>query len=119
MGRNDQYEGLNSSPAADAQSIEKQLGEPSNDTHAPADVLHLAELVPIVRERLRVGPDFPDDAILASLKAIAQRTAPRDRWSTAFQSNLGLWLSASCREHEHNLAEDLTTLLNLMPKPRL
>jgi len=80
-----------------------------------ADILHLAELVPVVRRRLTIGPDFSDDAILASLKRVVAKTTDRDRWGAAFDSNLALWLSAQGRE----LGSALTTLVALMPPPRL
>jgi len=85
-------------------------------TSAPlpaADVLHLAELVGVVRERLNVDSAFPDAAILASLQAIASRSDPRGRWRAAFDSNLGHWLALKGSD----LNTALNTLVALMPRP--
>ncbi len=78
------------------------------------DILHLAELVPVVRQRLGVADSFEDSLILASLRAIAAETGDRARWRVAFQSRLGLWLSQQGRE----LGQALTTLVALVPPPR-
>jgi hypothetical protein len=80
---------------------------------AAADVLHLAELVGVVRERLDVDSAFPDAAILASLQAIARRSDPRGRWRAAFDSNLGHWLALKGSD----LNTALNTLVALMPRP--
>lgn len=78
------------------------------------DILHLAELVPVVRQRLDVDGSFPDDAVLASLKAIAAQTSQRERWRAAFNSNLGYWLALKgC-----DLNTALNTLVFLLPPPR-
>ncbi|MEO1280274.1 MAG: hypothetical protein AAFV69_00920 [Pseudomonadota bacterium] len=77
-------------------------------------ILHLAELVPIVRQRLGVAVEFPDELILSSLKSIADETTDRDRWRVAFESRLGLWLSTQGRE----LGRALMTLVSLLPPPR-
>lgn len=79
-----------------------------------AGVLHLAELVPVVRQRLKIEGDFPDDMILASLRAIAAKTSDRDRWRAAFNSRLALWLSTKGRE----LGGALQLLIALLPPPR-
>lgn len=80
-----------------------------------ADVLHLAELVPIVRERLDVPADFTDDSILSSLKSIATRTSDRERWRAAFDSNLARYLSIRGRD----LGGALQELVALIPPPRM
>lgn len=87
------------------------------DAHdSPAgDVLHLNELVGIVRRRLDIDDAFPDDAMLASLQAISARSAPRDRWRAAFDSNLGHWIALKGAD----LNSALNTLIALLPKPRL
>ncbi len=85
------------------------------DVYAPADVLHLAELVPILRERLDIPTDFMDDAILASLKRIAQRSDERQRRQVAFGSNLVRYLAARGRDIDFVLRE----LIALMPPPRM
>ncbi len=89
------------------------LEEPDHDGVGP-DVLHLAELVPVLRSKLAIGLDFPDDAILASLKIIAARSTHRERWHAAFLSNLALWFSSQGRELSHAL----TTVLEALPPPR-
>ena len=77
------------------------------------DILHLAELVPIVRERFALPDGFADDAILASLRMIAGHSQPRDRWRAAFASNLGAVLAhAGC-----DLNTALNTLIALLPRP--
>lgn len=77
-------------------------------------ILHLAELVPVVRQRLGISDAFGDDLILASLRAISAHTTDRDRWRAAFESRLGLWLSTQGRE----LGRALSTLVSLLPPPR-
>ncbi|MEO1206614.1 MAG: hypothetical protein AAFV45_09800 [Pseudomonadota bacterium] len=77
-------------------------------------LLHLAEVVPVVRQRLGIANDFPDELILASLKVIAEETTDRDRWRVAFSCKLALWLSSQGRE----LGRALTTVLSLLPPPR-
>src|SRR4051812_45390147 len=91
-------------------------GEPagSGGEGGLVDILRLADLVPVVRQRLDIDEIFADDAILASLKAIASRTSPRERWSAAFNSNLVLVLAL--RGGDLDLA--LNTLLGLLPRPR-
>ncbi|MBU2582547.1 MAG: hypothetical protein KJ622_12590 [Alphaproteobacteria bacterium] len=81
----------------------------------PADVLHLAELVPLVRQRLEVPADFSDDAILSSLKRVASRTSDRERWSAAFDCNLARCLSS----HGRDLGQALQDLITLIPPPRM
>ncbi|MEQ8825977.1 MAG: hypothetical protein RIC14_16545 [Filomicrobium sp.] len=82
--------------------------------HAFPDVMHLAELVPVVRERLEVPADFSDDAILGSLKMIAARTSDRDRWRAAFDSNLARYLSVTGQD----MGEALQILIAVLPSPR-
>lgn len=79
------------------------------------DILHLAELVPILRQRLEIDAALSDDAILASLKVIAACSLPRDRWRAAFGSNLGHWLALQGRD----LNTALNTVVALLPRPRL
>lgn len=81
----------------------------------PADVLHLAELVPLVRQRLNVPAEFSDDSILSSLKRIASRTSDRERWSAAFDCNLTRFLSSLGRD----LGQALQDLITLIPPPRM
>ena len=79
------------------------------------DVLHLAELVPILRRRLGLDTTFSDDAVLASLRTIASRSSSRDRWRAAFDSNLGHWLAGQGRD----VNTALNTLIALLPDPRM
>lgn len=80
---------------------------------ATPNILHLAELVPVVRDRFDLDPAFADDAILASLRSIAAHGQPRERWRAAFDSNLGQVLSREGRD----LNSALNTLLALLPRP--
>ena len=66
---------------------------PATEARPLADVLHLAEAVPIVRQQLDVPIEFTDDAIFSSLKMIAARSSDRERWRAAFDSNLARYLS--------------------------
>jgi hypothetical protein len=79
---------------------------------AAPDILHLAELVPVVRQRFELAETFPDDAILASLRMITAASHTRDRWRAAFTSNLGLALAREGRD----LATAFDTLLALLPR---
>ncbi len=88
---------------------------PSGAAFEPADVLHLAEVVPIVRQQLDVPTEFTDDAILSSLKMIAMRSSERERWRVAFDSNLARYLSIRGRD----LGQALQRLLALLPPPRM
>lgn len=93
----------------------KLVDESANQPIAPvADILHLAEAVPLIRERLDVPVEFTDDAILASLKTIATKSTDRDRWRAAFESNLARYLSIRGRD----LSTALQELVALMPPPR-
>ncbi|MGI9423743.1 MAG: hypothetical protein ACR2PA_11155 [Hyphomicrobiaceae bacterium] len=104
----------------EGQVTDRVLPDPSRDTgqaritsDAVSEVLHLAELVPIVRQRLAIEPEFPDDAILASLKTIALRSNDRERMTIAFACNLGHYLG---RSDDPVMA--LRTLVALLPPPR-
>lgn len=92
--------------------------EPEATAGNGVDILHLAELVAVVRQRLALDNSFPDDAILASLKLIAGKSSARGRYEAAFGSNLGQHL---CR-HPGNGGSDpgqaLTALVGLLPAPR-
>ena len=78
-------------------------------------MLHLAELVPVVRQRLELDDSLTPDTVLASLAAIAARSSPRERWRAAFDSALGHSLSMTGRD----LNTTLNTLIALLPKPRM
>lgn len=82
---------------------------------APAlvlDILHLAELVPVVRQRFALADTFADDPFLASLRGISSQTLSRERWRAAFGFNLGIALIAKGRD----LNTALNTLIALLPR---
>ncbi|MEM7750326.1 MAG: hypothetical protein AAF346_18905 [Pseudomonadota bacterium] len=89
------------------------VGRPDSDEQA-YDILHLAELVPIVRKRFYIEQKFSDDAILASLKTIAAASTDRERSSVAFTSNLGRYLDSSSQRKEAGLA----ALIAMLPRAR-
>ena len=101
-------------PQRDEPEAEAPTDAKPSEQHSEMDILHLAELVPIVRERLSIDENFPDDSILASLKSITAKSAARDRWQTAFSSNLGSWLTLKGEDAENAL----NTLVTLLPPPR-
>lgn len=78
----------------------------------PVDVAELAELVPLLRKRLALGA-LSDDAILASLVAIARRPTDETRWHAAEASTLGQQLAVESGD----LHSDLVTLISLLPQP--
>ncbi len=84
------------------------LGDPSN-------VMHLAELVPFLRQRLGLDHSLSDYELLESLKAIAMPSARQDRWRVAFGSVIGRALS----ERGTDLNTALNIILTALPSPRL
>ena len=78
------------------------------------DILHLAELVPLVRAKFAVERNFSDDAILASLQSITAVTSDRERSEAAFQSNLGRYLDCSDQHRDAGLP----ALIAMLPRPR-
>lgn len=78
------------------------------------DILHLAELVPMVRTRFGIEQSFPDDAILASLKSIAAASSDRERSTAAFASNLGRYLDCGSQSQ----TASLSTLIAMLPPAR-
>ena len=88
-----------------------QYVESRGEVATASDTLHLAELVPVVRERLGLG-GVSDDVIMTCLKAIAAQSEPRERWRAAFSSRLGEMLSRQGRD----LNTALNTLLALLPR---
>lgn len=97
---------------ADGGNVEASKGRDGADRDiAIPDILHLAELVPVVRERLGLG-GVSDDVIMTCLKAIAAQSEPRERWRAAFSSRLGEMLSRQGRD----LNTALNTLLALLPR---
>lgn len=79
------------------------------------NIEYLAGLVPTIRRRLAIAPTFSDEAIFASLAAIAAASSYETRWRAAEASTLGLFL----RSHGNDLKASLITLLALLPKPYL
>jgi hypothetical protein len=67
--------------------------------------------VPQVRRRLEVGASFSDQALLASLVAIARHPSHEGRWRTAETSTLGQYLASSGKD----VRRALVTLLTLLP----
>ncbi len=83
------------------------------DPTTAVDILYLAELVPVVRARFGLDADFPDDAVLASLRSIAVHSDSRERWQAAFRSTLGRWMAQNGRD----LNTSLNITLGLLPRP--
>ena len=77
------------------------------------DILHLAELVPVVRARFGLDEAFADDAILGSLRVIAGRSPQHERRQAAFGSNLGQTLALGGRD----LDTVLDALVATVPGP--
>ena len=101
--------------ATTSDMLSKKLGPLSSnlDLVSHSDILHLAELVPVVRARFGLGDDFADDAILNSLRVIAATSDQRQRWLAAFNSNLGRSLASDGRD----LNTALSALVALVPRP--
>jgi|GEM_PF-4980769 len=82
--------------------------------HSPVlEPSSLAQLVPLVRDRLKLDSTFPDEAVLASLQAIAAAASPHERWGAAFHTSLGHWLGLKAAD----LNAALTLLLGLLAEP--
>jgi hypothetical protein len=77
------------------------------------NVERLARLVPQIRHRLSIGHALTDEALLASLVAIARHPSHEARWHAAEASTLGHHLAISGRD----MRRTLVTLLSLLPKP--
>lgn len=80
---------------------------------SPVNVERLARLVPQIRHRLSVGHALTDEALLASLIAIARHSSHEARWQAAQASTLGHHLAVGGRD----MRRTLVTLLSLLPKP--
>ena len=102
-------QGGRASPGAPAHSPQAR----SRDSQG-LDILHLAELVPVVRATFGIEQKFSDDAILASLQTIAAATTDRERSEAAFSSNLGRYLDCSGQQRDGGL----TSLIAMLPRPR-
>lgn len=84
-----------------------------NPRDSSVDVERLARLLPQIRERLALGDQFSDDALLASLLAIARQPSHETRWRAAETSTLGQYLASS----SDDLHGALVSLLSLLPGP--
>ena len=73
----------------------------------------LTRLSPRIRQRLAIKRQFSDDALLASLLAIARHSSHEARWHAAETSTLGQYLASS----EPDMHRTLVSLLSLLPKP--
>lgn len=89
-------------------------GAVSGHADAPVDLQELAELVPLLRRRIALG-SMSDDAILASLVAIARHPTDEGRWYAAETSTLGQQLAVESED----LHRDLVTLISLLPQAYL
>lgn len=72
----------------------------------------LTRLAPHIRQRLAISTQFSDEALLASLLAIARHSSHENRWSAAEASTLGQYLASS----KPDMHRTLVTLLSLLPK---
>lgn len=90
-----------------------RAGESETDADAAPDAERLARLMPKIRHRLAVGPSLSDEALLASLVAIARHRSDEERWHAAEASTLGQHLAASGPD----MRRTLVTLLSLLPRP--
>jgi len=86
--------------------------ETTQEVRGGNDILHLLELVPIVRRHLRLEKSFSDDAILASLKVLVSTGNRRTRVRIAFESSLGQHFLQQNRD----LPAAVVTLLALLPE---
>ena len=103
--------------AAAAAALDWHAGrsEPQSDANAddgPATTL--AQVVPLVRSRLRLDGDVSDATIVGALAAITARSDQRGRWMAAFNSDLGQALAA----HGRDLNTALRVLIALAPGAR-
>ena len=76
----------------------------SRSPSAVVDTSPFDALVPAIRLKFSIPADFEDEAIAADLHAISAKADSREKWRTAFNSELGRILAASGR--------DLNTTLN-------
>lgn len=89
--------------------------EASCERTDPADtVLHLAELIPVVRSRLHLNDTVDDAVILQGLSAVSAQVSRRDRWRAAFGSELGRRLA----DQGCDLNTSLNVVVGLVPPPR-
>lgn len=74
----------------------------------------LAQIVPLVRARLKLENAITDQMVVAALDAIARCSDQRGRWMTAFNSDLGRALATGGRD----LNTALRVLVALAPEVR-
>lgn len=91
----------------------KHAHAPDEPTDETMLVHTLASLAPRIRRRLGIKPQFSDDALVASLLAVARHSSHEKRWRAAEASTLGQYL-ASTETDPHRA---LVILLSLLPKP--
>lgn len=89
----------------------KPKAGPGNGDGPPST---LAQIVPLVRARLKIGGDIADETVIAALAAITACSDLRGRWMAAFNSELGQALAASGRD----LNTALRVLTALAPEAR-
>lgn len=80
----------------------------------PVDLEDLATLLPELRRHLPLA-HLSDEALLASLAAIARHGTDEARWHAAEASTLGQQLAVDSKDRER----DLVTVLSLLPMPYL
>lgn len=77
------------------------------------NVDRLARLAPRIRRSLSISRQFSDDALLASLVAIARHPSHEARWHAAETSTLGQYLASNSKD----MHRSLVALLSLLPQP--
>lgn len=102
---------ISASKGADA----KRKTAGARPREATVSVDRLARLMPQVRRSLAIGRQFSDDALLASLAAIARHPSHETRWRAAEASTLGQYLASNGKD----MHRTLVTLLSLLPQPTL
>jgi hypothetical protein len=88
-------------------------GESETDAGTAPNAERLARLMPKIRHQLAVSPSLSDEALLASLVAIARHPSDEERWHAAEASTLGQHLAVT----SHDMRRALVTLLSLLPRP--
>jgi hypothetical protein len=91
----------------------RKVPHDSGASGTAVNVARLTRLVPQVRRRLGVGRQFSDEALLASLSAIARHPTHAERWRAAESSTLGQYLAGSGKD----MHRTLVTLLSMLPPP--
>lgn len=94
-----------------AEAKRMPLGSGVQETAVSVD--RLARRLPQIRRSLAIGRQFSDEALLASLVAIARHPSNEARWRAAEASTLGQYLASSGKD----MHRTLVTLLSLLPQP--